>query len=720
MIQYHVLVYSWLLSIVKILVFEYITGGGFNKQELPDFLVGEGSLMLNALLDNLIRLNNIRINNLEVTVMLDWRLNELISMTGINTISIRPEHNITNEFARLVKQSDLVWPIAPEFDGILQALCQTVASLGKILLTSPTMAVAIAGNKFKTYELLNRHHIATVPTRMLDDTYFSSSDRPMACPEPVEGTGGEWIIKPVDGVGCADSYVITNQLEFERMAARKGPYIIQPHLQGAKTSLSCLFKRGCGWLVCANLQRFELINQQYHLADIVVNHHPDLGSYQSVIDKIARALPELWGYVGIDLIETVEQTWVLEINPRLTTSFVGIYDALGINVAELVLQLLHGEPILNPICNRSITVQAKQPSVGATGRSPLHIVGWDIGGAHVKAAVINSTGKIIAVYQQPCPLWKGLAQLQHAVNTIMQELAGSNPRHAITMTGELVDLFDNRDDGVKQIIQTMIELLPESEILIFAGQEGFLKSSQIDAKYYTSIASANWLASALFAAQQLSNGLFVDCGSTTTDILLLNDGQVPAEGYTDYQRLMSKELIYTGIIRTAVMAVTQTALDQGKEIGLMAEYFATMADVYRVTGELNDTHDQTDTADGAEKTVLASARRLSRMIGCDFYPDELPRWQQFAENIRARQIQQIQRGCETRLSKHELPQNIPLIGAGVGRFLVKQIASNLGRPYLDFADLFPAAEIQSGMTTADCAPAAAIAYLADKLDSAPI
>ncbi|TRW96957.1 hydantoinase/oxoprolinase family protein [Candidatus Methylobacter oryzae] len=343
-----------------------------------------------------------------------------------------------------------------------------------------------------------------------------------------------------------------------------------------------------------------------------------------------------------------------------------------------------------------------------------NIVGWDVGGAHVKAAV-SSAGKIIAVYQQPCPLWKGLDQLQCAVNTIMQELAGSDCRHVITMTGELVDLFDNRDDGVKQIIQTMIDLLPGNEILVFAGKEGFLKPSQIETAHYLSIASANWLASASFAAQKLGSGLFIDCGSTTTDILLLNNGQVLAEGYTDYQRLISEELVYTGIIRTAVMAVTQTAFDQGKKIGLMAEYFATMADVYRVNGELNEAHDQTDTADGSEKTIPASARRLSRMIGCDFHPDELHRWQQFAENIRSQQLQQIQRACEARLSQHGLPQECPLVGAGVGRFLVKQIALNLGRPYLDFSDLLSAVEISSDMETSDCAPAAAVAYLANSL-----
>jgi len=399
-------------------VFEYITGGGFNKQALSDSLAEEGRLMRNALLDNLTRLNQTRSNRLEITVMVDWRLNDSASMTGINTFFIRPEHDITEEFARLVKQCDLVWPIAPEFDGILQNLCQTVESLGKILLTSPATAVAIAGNKLKTYERLNRHHIAAVPTRIFENTY----------------SPGEWMVKPVDGVGCADSYVLTTRQDFERMATQKGhdcmdaggramqgaiaEYVMQPHLQGAKTSLSCLFKQGRGWLVCANLQRFEFVKQQYHLTDIVVNHHPDPDLYLPLIDKIARALPELWGYVGIDLIESdhdcmagtasgslafppfmevrsggttpesrleqrskamqgviaddcmdaggramqgaIAETWVLEINPRLTTSFVGIYNALGINIAEAVLQLVHGEPILNPAYNRPITVQAKQ------------------------------------------------------------------------------------------------------------------------------------------------------------------------------------------------------------------------------------------------------------------------------------------------------------------------------------------------------------------------
>ncbi len=343
-------------------------------------------------------------------------------------------------------------------------------------------------------------------------------------------------------------------------------------------------------------------------------------------------------------------------------------------------------------------------------------MGWDIGGAHVKAAVINSRGEVIAVYQQPCPLWKGLDQLQTSVIFILQEAVAWDCRHVITMTGELVDLFEDRDDGVKQIIATMTTLLPQNRGLVFAGLIGFLELEQVESKHYLGIASANWLASASFSAQKVENGLFVDIGSTTTDILFLKDGKVKAEGYTDYQRLISRELVYTGIVRTAVMAVVQTTRDQDQEISVMAEYFATMADVYRVTGELNELHDQTETADGAEKTVLASARRLSRMIGSDFYKEELPRWQQFAGNIRTQQLQKIQNACEYRIKNEAILKINPIIGAGVGRFLVKQLAELLGYPYLDFSDLFPASVSQAGLSPSDCAPAVAVVCLARKLN----
>lgn len=340
------------------------------------------------------------------------------------------------------------------------------------------------------------------------------------------------------------------------------------------------------------------------------------------------------------------------------------------------------------------------------------IIGWDIGGAHLKAAAVNPAGQLLGVYQQPCPLWQGLPYLQQAVAKVLAEAVYDQPLHALTMTGELVDLFADRDDGVRQILATMQALLGHHPLWVFAGLRGFIPLAEVGPADYPAIASANWLASAVFTAQQVGEGLFVDIGSTTTDILLLNQGRVHTQAFTDYQRLISKELVYTGIIRTAVMAVAQTAIDQGQEIGLMAEYFATMADVYRVTLELDEAHDQTATADGAEKTVLASARRLSRLLGSDFYPEQLPRWRQFAEQIRAQQLQKIRLACVERLKTAPIAADSPIIGAGVGRFLVQELATEWGRPYVDFTGLLPTSPEQKGLAAADCAPAVAVAYLA--------
>lgn len=309
----------------KILVFEYITGGGFNKQELPESLLAEGLLMLNALLANLAGMTGI-----EVTVMLDCRL---AWVKADHIADIKPTDDVVHCFVELLQQADLVWPVAPECDGILQHLCQLVADSGKILLCTSADAVAIAANKLKTYRRLSlQSSIVAVPTWLLHSRF----------PFHRFQNDSEWVVKPVDGVGGEESYLISNMQELVSLANNNGRIVVQPHLYGKKTSLSCIFKEGKGWLICANLQNFALINQQYRLVAIVVNSHTD-DRYQLLVDRIARAMPGLWGYAGIDLIEN-DKLWVLEVNPRLTTSFVGIHQALGINIADSVLQLLDSEP----------------------------------------------------------------------------------------------------------------------------------------------------------------------------------------------------------------------------------------------------------------------------------------------------------------------------------------------------------------------------------------
>ncbi len=341
------------------------------------------------------------------------------------------------------------------------------------------------------------------------------------------------------------------------------------------------------------------------------------------------------------------------------------------------------------------------------------IVGWDIGGAHLKAAVIDRSGQTLHVIQRPCPLWRGLDCLRTALAEVLQALEASDDRrHAITMTGELVDLFSTRREGVLSLIGIMREHLPKNSLLIFAGRAGFLAPDALGPDDILSIASANWLATGAFAATRIASALLIDIGSTTTDLLLIHGNQVKTFGHTDYDRLRYGELVYTGIARTPVIAITERVPFEGEWLSLMSEYFALSADVYRLCGELPEYADQMPAADGGEKTLMASAGRLARMLGRDADTAELEHWREVARFIRERQMHKIWFACQRQLSRRALPAAAPLIGAGVGRFLVKELATRLGRPYLDFLALFPGQEPRDTLPIADCAPAVAVAFLA--------
>ena len=346
------------------------------------------------------------------------------------------------------------------------------------------------------------------------------------------------------------------------------------------------------------------------------------------------------------------------------------------------------------------------------------IIGWDVGGAHLKAALIIE-GVVVQVEQHVCPLWKGTEYLEIALANIMRKLPEQHGLHAVTMTGELVDCFNSRQAGVDAIIHTLQTSLPNQEILIYAGNRGFLSPADIMAEDYLRIASANWLASASLAAHYISDALFVDIGSTTTDILVISQHQVDAQGYTDYQRLVSGELLYTGVVRTPVMAICQHAQFNGQSMGLMAELFATMADVYRISQDLHPEHDQSETADGADKTLSASGLRLSRLTGYEFSEQEWPIWLAFAEYIKSQHIMMINRACLHQAQRIPVSAHKTLIAAGVGRFLLKQIAVDLGYHYIDFEDLL-SSTAKTAINASDCAPAVAVAILATGMVNTPL
>lgn len=354
-----------------------------------------------------------------------------------------------------------------------------------------------------------------------------------------------------------------------------------------------------------------------------------------------------------------------------------------------------------------------------------HTIGWDVGGAHLKAALLDCNGKLLQVLQVTCPLWRGLTELDAAIGQVLNHFEVKTALHAITMTGELVDIFANREVGVNAISTLMDAKLNGVKLFYSAARtiaesSCFLSLSEVS-QSWQSIASANWFASACFSAHQLQTlknsnyALLVDIGSTTTDFIALINGHPTCLGFTDATRMQFEELVYTGVIRTPLMSIAQKISFNLSVTSVAAEFFATSGDVYRLTGDLLVADDMAETADGKDKSMHSSARRIARMVGHDVEDADMITWNQLAQSFKDKQIERLTEVTMLHvdcIAKTTNGQEISIIGAGVGRFLVKQIAENMHLTYSDVSDLFNC-NIESAQesNTSVCLPAYAVACL---------
>jgi (4-(4-[2-(gamma-L-glutamylamino)ethyl]phenoxymethyl)furan-2-yl)methanamine synthase len=330
------------------------------------------------------------------------------------------------------------------------------------------------------------------------------------------------------------------------------------------------------------------------------------------------------------------------------------------------------------------------------------IVGYDVGGAHLKVARIDD-GRVTAVAQVVCPLWRGLDRLDRALSEVANITCGAD-RHAVTMTGELCELFATRREGVIALSQHLAARLgPGTQF--YMGLKGFgdAKAAAADP---SPVASANFLATAAAVAKLKTKALLIDMGSTTTDIIACDRPQ----GLSDAERLQTGELVYTGLTRTPVPSITTRGVLAGQWQGLARDTFATMADVRRVLGELPNDVDLHETADGRGKSVEESLARLARGFGRDAEMRHLTTWQATAAHIQVEQLRSILDGAMQVLSRPGL-EVTSVVAAGIGAPVSEVIAQRLGLPCVTFGELI-GADPGLHLAATRCAPAVSVAVLA--------
>ncbi|ACK51322.1 H4MPT-linked C1 transfer pathway protein [Methylocella silvestris BL2] len=342
------------------------------------------------------------------------------------------------------------------------------------------------------------------------------------------------------------------------------------------------------------------------------------------------------------------------------------------------------------------------------------IIGWDIGGAHLKAARAQD-GVITAAAQIPCPLWLGLAELDRAFAEAF-EAVGRAELNVVTMTGELSDAFATRTDGVAGVAAIAQRLLAPARVLLYAARAGLIEASEAPV-FAADIGSVNWHASAALTGAHFRDALLIDMGSTTTDVIPVADHAPASLGFTDAERLAHGELVYTGLTRTFLMAGPKRVPFSGGWTALMNEWFADMADVNRILQRLPQGADTMDTPDGRDKSVAASCARLARMIGMDAPDADEAAWRRLASFFAEAQLREIMDAACLVLSRGVVGEDAPIVGAGVGRAIVAEIARRLRRSFIAFDTLIKATP-EAREKAADCAPAAAVALIAARQFSA--
>ena len=315
-----------------LLVCEFITGGGLAGTDLPESLAREGSLMRDALLRDLSTLDD-----WQVLTTHDARLE--VPIEQAQSLAIQPEQDVWTVWRECMALADAIWVIAPESDHVLLRLAELADATQAQWIGAELDAIEIASNKHQMARVLSEAKLPVIPTFFYDDW---------------EAIGeSAWVVKPNDGAGCESTYVLNSvqavQDWFATDLQRKHTHIIQPYLAGLPASISVLGLKDKVVVLSCNLQSIRLHDGQLSYIGGIVNGASEHWlSLSALANQIKTVLPGLMGYFGIDVLlnnATEHNLTIVEINPRLTTSYVYLNEAMGCNPAHLVMHAMLDESV---------------------------------------------------------------------------------------------------------------------------------------------------------------------------------------------------------------------------------------------------------------------------------------------------------------------------------------------------------------------------------------
>jgi predicted ATP-grasp superfamily ATP-dependent carboligase len=306
----------------RIFVYEYLSSGGLVGGD--DALLDQGRAMRDAMVEDLARIDGVA-----VTCASGKPSCSDPGSPRVTWVHPRPGQSPIDFVWQQAQAHDLAWVVAPETGGLLACMRKIVGK--QRWMGCDSSAIRLASSKSATLEQLSRQRLKTP----WDFVGLSCVSR--------------WVVKPDDGAGAVAARVHTcfdSALADLARRQREGSLAtLEPWVEGEPMSLSLLCHAGRAELISINRQRIEvsgdgMLSDQGVSINAIAQDDPRAAALQDTAQQVARAIPGLRGFAGIDIVWNADcGPVVIEVNPRVTCAYVGLSAALQRRLAQEIVSM---------------------------------------------------------------------------------------------------------------------------------------------------------------------------------------------------------------------------------------------------------------------------------------------------------------------------------------------------------------------------------------------
>ncbi len=317
---------------LKLLVFEFFSGGGFVEGEISG-LIGEAYAMLRYIVEDF------RKAGFEVYTTLDHRIAQFVPPLKAQRVEVVSSWDLPL-FRELLGEVDAAFLIAPETDNVLYSLASEVVKAGTKLFGPLPPAIELTTDKSKLLGVAKKLGLK-VPRHSLSKTSSSTA----SVEKTVRSIGYPVVFKVLDGAGSEGLSLVSRADEIPqavekiRRVSNRDLFLVEEFVHGVDASVSLLSNGEKALPLSLNFQSVKIRNpneeSRYEGGYVPLKHRLMEKAFEDT-KILVENINGLQGYVGVDVKLSEEGVTILEVNPRLTTSYLGLRRVLRQNLSSMI------------------------------------------------------------------------------------------------------------------------------------------------------------------------------------------------------------------------------------------------------------------------------------------------------------------------------------------------------------------------------------------------